>query len=338
MRLTVRAAAFAARVALGLVCFACSPAVPSPSAVPSASGPVDPDAAAHAMLTGPWQPAPVLVDENLLFSIAYVCRNAGDPAVVAALADVPVAVVDARGGALASVILADDNIAYECRLKFEMVGDGLGATIIDGPSRLEPGAIVPVEDDGIRVVSHTRVDEESGARTLLIGRVGPDASSVSVAFNDETEVTASKDNGWFLAWWPDSRQPSGIAALDTKNVVVDTVPSPTTEVEGRVGPAAWWIDPAAIPLSPKATKIPGLIREQGCASGRSPEGRVLDPAIFSADDAMLVTFWVRRPSGNQECPRNPDFPVEITLPEPLGDRKLLDGSAIPPRDATVPAD
>jgi hypothetical protein len=48
--------------------------------------------------------------------------------------------------------------------------------------------------------------------------------------------------------------------------------------------------------------------------------------------------WVRRLPGNQECPRNPDLPVEITLPEPLGDRKLVDGSTIPPRDATVPAD
>ena len=104
-----------------------------------------------------------------------------------------------------------------------------------------------------------------------------------------------------------------------------------------VGPAAWWLDPDAPAPGPDATVIPALIREQACASGATPEGRVLPPEIYYATGAILVIVKVRHRPGGQDCQGNPAFPIEIQLAEPLGERKLLDGSEQPPRDATVPA-
>lgn len=104
-------------------------------------------------------------------------------------------------------------------------------------------------------------------------------------------------------------------------------PSPST------GPASWWVDPTELPLSDDAEVIRGFIRERACASGRSPEGRVLEPTIEYGADSIVITYMVEMRPG--DCPGNPSLPVEIRLVEPLGGRMLLDGSEDPPRDATM---
>jgi hypothetical protein len=267
-------------------------------------------------------------------AIEFVCKNPADPNLKAAIEAVPVALVDARGDSLVSIILADEHVAFECRVKTEMLGGELGATILQPPMRLVPDATLPVEEGTIRVVSHNRVDEDTGSRTILIGRVGSDAAGVIAGFPGDSEVEASMAEGWYYAWWPGVDEPNAIAAVDRQNVAIAGVDDPETDIEGRVGPAAWWVDPAAVPLDPAATTIPALIRERECASGQSPEGRVVDPVVFAATDAFLVNVWVRIAPG--DCPANPEFPIEVGLPEPLGGRQLLDGSEIPPRDASVP--
>jgi len=99
------------------------------------------------------------------------------------------------------------------------------------------------------------------------------------------------------------------------------------------GLATWWVDPLALPLSDGGTTIRGFIREQACANGASPEGRVLEPGIEYRPDAIVITFRVTMSPG--DCPSNPSFPVVVTLAEPIGGRALLDGSEDPPRDATT---
>jgi hypothetical protein len=111
-------------------------------------------------------------------------------------------------------------------------------------------------------------------------------------------------------------------------------PYPSSVPPGEVGPAVWWVDPAELPLDPATTIVPGILVERGCASGRSPEGRVRPPEIEYGDDEIVITFGVLRPEGGQDCQGNPEFPVEIELAEPLGDRTLIDG--FDGRDATEP--
>jgi hypothetical protein len=324
-------------VAVSLVIGACNAAEPVDTPSPTAPAPADPSAAAEALLLEPWRPAPLPVPDNLLSSIKFVCANQEDTNVNATIENLPIVLADARGGALVSVILADEFVAFECRVKLDTVGGALGASILEPPSRLVPDATTPVEEDGIRVISHNRIDEASGSRTILIGRVGPTAFSASVGFNDESWITASKGEGWFYVWWPGNKEPGAIVSADRRNVVLQSAPTPEKLIEGRVGPALWWVASKALPLPPETTVVPAQIREVACASGRSPEGRVLDPLIFSSEDAVLVTFWVRRaPGGGQDCQGNPELATLIQLPEPLGDRKLLDGSETPPRDAAGP--
>lgn len=88
-------------------------------------------------------------------------------------------------------------------------------------------------------------------------------------------------------------------------------------------------------LDPAATSIPVLVTERACNSGEDARGRIVVSAIEVEDDAVSVTLAVRPRGGAQACPSNPETPFVVDLPEPLGDRRLLDGSSIPPRDATV---
>lgn len=321
---------------VAIVVVGCGAATTTASPEPSGSASPEPSGS-EALLLGPWRPAPLDVSEDLLSSIAYACRNPDDERLRADIKQMPMAVVDARGSALATAIFADDHAAFECRVKLETVGDALGATILEPPSRLVPDAVDPIADDAIRIVGYSRLEGEDGAAmTQLLGRVGRHAFEVIPSFDDESEVYSARANGWFSAWWPGAVDAATVGAVDRKNLVISGVPIPDTLAEPRADFATWWLDPAREKPGPEATTIPALIVERACASGKSPDGRLLPPQVFSSADAILVTVWVVRRPGGQDCQGNPPFAIEIELTEPLGDRKLLDGSEVPPRDATVP--
>jgi photosystem II stability/assembly factor-like uncharacterized protein len=108
----------------------------------------------------------------------------------------------------------------------------------------------------------------------------------------------------------------------------------STADAAEVGPASWWVDPRDLPVKPTTTQIHAFVLEKSCASGRSPAGRVRDPIIEYRPDSIVVTFTITKRPGEQDCPGNPPFPVQLRLDEPMGGRLLLDGSSVPPRDAT----
>ncbi|HET6663273.1 MAG TPA: hypothetical protein VFG94_03410 [Acidimicrobiales bacterium] len=79
-------------------------------------------------------------------------------------------------------------------------------------------------------------------------------------------------------------------------------------------------DPAATVITLDAT-------ENACASGRLPEGRAVRAIVTSTtDDSVSILVLVEPPTGDQDCQGNPSFAVEVELPEPLGDRTVVDAS------------
>jgi hypothetical protein len=100
-----------------------------------------------------------------------------------------------------------------------------------------------------------------------------------------------------------------------------------------VGLADFWVNPRSLPLKPDAKSINAVIREQACANGASPRGRVVGPHIEYGTDAITVTFGVQKSPG--DCPSNPPFEITIFLAEEIGNRRILDGGSTPPRDAMV---
>ena len=112
---------------------------------------------------------------------------------------------------------------------------------------------------------------------------------------------------------------------------------PEVALPAGVSRAEWRLDAAFPKPAAGDRQIHVLINERACASGQSPEGRVLPPIIAPSQTAMTIAILVTNRPGGQDCPGNPDFALTIDLPEPLGGRTLLDGAVFPPIDVTRPS-
>jgi hypothetical protein len=88
-------------------------------------------------------------------------------------------------------------------------------------------------------------------------------------------------------------------------------------------------------LAPEATQLDLLVTETACNSGQDARGRIRVLDVVPAGGSISILLGVVPRPGGQECPSNPETPFTIELPEPLGDRVVLDGSSVPPRDATT---
>ena len=99
--------------------------------------------------------------------------------------------------------------------------------------------------------------------------------------------------------------------------------------------AAWWLDPAHLPIDPGATRLYGFVLERECASGQSPEGRILAPDVDYGAEALTITFSIAPRPGDQDCQGNTPFGVVFELEDAVGGRPILDGGTVPARDATT---
>jgi hypothetical protein len=101
--------------------------------------------------------------------------------------------------------------------------------------------------------------------------------------------------------------------------------------------AARWslADPVASP-DPGATDLALMIAEVPCSSGSPIEGRTEPPVIETSATSVTITIRVRQLLGGlQTCPLHM-WPMTVRLPEPLGNRQLLDGGQVPPAPPQVP--
>jgi hypothetical protein len=100
------------------------------------------------------------------------------------------------------------------------------------------------------------------------------------------------------------------------------------EAEGW-GNARFTIDPSS-PPDAAATSITVLANEMACAGGLAPSDRDVRAVILDDDpDAVSIVILVEPTSGATTCQGNPDFPFEVELPTPLGDREIHDASVSP---------
>jgi hypothetical protein len=285
-----------------------------------------------AQLVGDWRAAPLQLGDPQIAVVSDACAAAARTELGSAEADLPTAIVDARGEGFTTAILADETRAIQCLGRI----DGAGAATIDSIERLAPSAVAPVADGKIGLTSLVPLDDRNSGRMYVLGRVGPNATELTVQLDDKTVVTASIAGGWYSAWWPRHPRATAIDAVDGGNPVVRAVAASGDPIDGRLGAAAWWLDPDAPAPGPTSTSIQTLVLEEACASGKSAKDRVELPLIDLSETAVTVTFGIRPLSGSQDCQGNDPFPLTFQLPEPLANRTLLDGNEVPPRDASKP--
>jgi len=88
-------------------------------------------------------------------------------------------------------------------------GQGSGGTSVG----VRPPAPVPAGEVAYASSGSTTTPPDEGSRqfSMVVGRTGAGVTGVTLRLNDGTRVTASRANGWFLAWWPGSH---GLSATE----------------------------------------------------------------------------------------------------------------------------
>lgn len=305
---------------------------PSATSPEDSSGP-EPTPPVVGQLLGPWRRSPIVLDDGHVAAFSDACALKARQDLSGDAADLPTAVVDAQGMAFAIVILADDTSAVECLLDLDPSGNAATASSVDWFAGDEIAAVGGTE---LSVVSYLHAMD--GGRSIAFGRIGPDAAKAKVSFDDATVIQAASSAGWWATWWRGNVPAATFAATDAKDIAVGHAEKPPEAVDTGVTTAHWWIDPARPGPTATSTTVHAIVMEEACSSGNSAEGRVEPPIVEIGSAAITVTYRVRgRPGTAQDCQSNKPTPVELVLPELLGDRKLLDGGDDPPRDATVPS-
>jgi hypothetical protein len=85
------------------------------------------------------------------------------------------------------------------------------------------------------------------------------------------------------------------------------------------------VDPTQEPRT-EETVLRVLVTEQTFANGQRANGRVLTPDIYIDEDDLILRVFVTPRPGYQGGAPNPETPVRIALPHPLGSRRLTDGA------------
>jgi hypothetical protein len=216
-------AALAAVLVAGVLLAGCGDAATSPGAVTSpGSGdaaspsgravPPTPDttALADAAALGRWRPAPIRPSPGFATAAESACRATG------AVGALPLAVLDARGEGLATMVFSDGAAAAVCRAAVDAAGAAVAeAREVTGFAGAEPPAPMTLGIHDLEVIT-----QDATPRTVVVGQVGDGVYKVSVNFDDATWSDAAMDNGWYATWWPSTAEALGVAAVDNHSVVI----------------------------------------------------------------------------------------------------------------------
>lgn len=88
----------------------------------------------------------------------------------------------------------------------------------------------------------------------------------------------------------------------------------------------WRLDPDAPPLDSDSDEVSVILTERECVGGIELGDRLVEPQIVMTETQVFLAFASQPPEGDAfTCQSNPDQPMIVTLPEPMGDRQLVEG-------------
>ncbi len=89
--------------------------------------------------------------------------------------------------------------------------------------------------------------------------------------------------------------------------------------------SGWRLDPTR-ELDPTETMLRILVTEQTFGGAQRAHGRVLTPDLHISAEELVLTMFVTPKPGAQVRAANPETPVRVALPQPVGRRRLTDGA------------
>ena len=101
-----------------------------------------------------------------------------------------------------------------------------------------------------------------------------------------------------------------------------TIPASLNTVE-------WRLDPSAPEPGPDTTDLHVLLAESECVSGQEIGDRLVGPQVVMTDTDVRIAFAAEPPPGDvHTCQGNSEIPYTVELPEPLGNREIIEAMSI----------
>ena len=129
------------------------------------------------------------------------------------------------------------------------------------------------------------------------------------------------DTGW---WFNTFLTSSPLMTMVGDNLELATADT-TVDFKRHAEPVAWIPDPA-YRVAPSDAQLHVLVLEGACASGQSPEGRILPAEVTYTESEITITIMVKT-LGVASCQGNAPYPWTVKLSQPIGDRKLSGDSS-----------
>ena len=89
--------------------------------------------------------------------------------------------------------------------------------------------------------------------------------------------------------------------------------------------SSWRLDPN-FDAAPADTELRILVTEQRRSGGKRADGRFLEPDLYVGAEKLILTIFISPLPVVAIQGTNPETPVRIQLPEPIGGRVLIDGA------------
>jgi hypothetical protein len=93
--------------------------------------------------------------------------------------------------------------------------------------------------------------------------------------------------------------------------------------------SSWRLDPD-FEVSPDQSELHLLVTEQTQATGRPAEDRMLPPDLYIGTDELVLRLYIKGIEGYVGRTRRYETAVTVKLPEPLGERAVVDGALYEP--------
>ena len=210
----------------------------------------------------------------------------------------------------------------------ELVSDGAGLpfppTTLVGP----PPPPDPADPAAAALLAHlaSRAAPKRSARTLF-KRPAPAKATPSL---DGWRALARSDSEALFAQGAPPQLLTATVRRGTMgrwSYLGSSTAGPLRATRDGIRASSWRLDPTH-ELDPEDTMLRLLVTEQAHASGKRADGRVLAPDMHAVDEELVLTVFVTPRQGFQNGLPNPETPVRVSLPHPVGARRLIDGALL----------
>jgi hypothetical protein len=197
-----------------------------------------------------------------------------------------------------------------------LVSDGGGLPFPPGALDAPPGQLEP-SDPAVAAL----IAQLARQKTATAGSAGPSLDEWRILARSDDEVLFGRGLPPRLLTVAMRREPP---RKTWRSVAVSTA-RPLRATRDGVRASGWRLDPTRDP-SPEDTVVRVLVTEQTWAGGTRADDRLLVPDLHAGAEELVLTMFVTPRNGFQIRSPNPETPARVTLPGPIGRRRLIDGA------------